>query len=419
MVGAGVAGLAAADRLGRAGKKVLLLEARTRLGGRVHTILDPEYGHPVELGAEFLEGDPEELRGLAREAGLEFYEIDERHERAESGERRPMVDVEDLIDRLLAGAESPDQDVPVAQLIRQQAGEFAPDQLDSIRMYLEGFHGADLERFGTRALAENQQAERTDSERLRRIVGGHGQLVDHLRSSLEASIIEVRSASPVSRLRWQPGLVELTVAGHRETITAAQAIVTVPLEVLRGGLELDPVPDGWEEALAALQTGMAQRIDLGFEHPWWIESGRPAPIFVHGKDEPFPVWWTTSPPSMRFLTGWVGGPRAASVVGLSQHDLVDRALGSLSSIFGQQARTLRNGLQAVHAHDWSTDPYSRGAYSYGGVGARAAREVLRQPRADTLFLSGEALATEGRNATVAGALSSGLRAAAALLGKAV
>jgi monoamine oxidase len=122
---------------------------------------------------------------------------------------------------------------------------------------------------------------------------------------------------------------------------------------------------------------------------------------------------------MPFLTGWVGGPRAASVVGLSQHDLVDRALGSLSSIFGQQTRTLRNGLQAVHAHDWSTDPYSRGAYSYGGVGARAAREVLRQPRADTLFLSGEALATEGRNATVAGALSSGLRAAAALLGKAV
>jgi monoamine oxidase len=56
IVGGGVAGLAAAGRLGEAGRRVILLEARARLGGRVHTVLDPGSQHPIELGAEFVQG---------------------------------------------------------------------------------------------------------------------------------------------------------------------------------------------------------------------------------------------------------------------------------------------------------------------------------------------------------------------------
>ncbi len=76
---------------------------------------------------------------------------------------------------------------------------------------------------------------------------------------------------------------------------------------------------------------------------------------------------------------------------------------------------LERWLRAAYTHDWLTDPFSRGAYSYGGVGARAARETLSAPVAGTLFLSGEALAPPGRNATVPGALAAGYQAAAALL----
>jgi monoamine oxidase len=76
---------------------------------------------------------------------------------------------------------------------------------------------------------------------------------------------------------------------------------------------------------------------------------------------------------------------------------------------------LQSRVRAVYTHDWSADPFSRGAYSYGGVGALRARETLRRPVAGTLFLAGEAVAGNGVNATVSGALTSGLQAAAALL----
>jgi monoamine oxidase len=131
--------------------------------------------------------------------------------------------------------------------------------------------------------------------------------------------------------------------------------------------------------------------------------------------EPFRVWWTTSPPDLPFLTGWVGGPRAEALAGISREERVRLGLESLSSIFGQRTTELSRWLQADYAYDWTTDPYSRGAYSYGRVEAASARETLRRPVAGTLFLSGEALATGGRNATVPGALSSGLRTAAELL----
>ncbi|MFL5491528.1 MAG: FAD-dependent oxidoreductase, partial [Gemmatimonadales bacterium] len=110
-----MAGLAAARRLAQASRSVLLLEARPRLGGRVHTILDAPTGHAVELGAEFLQGQPEALLEIIQSAGLTLQEIPEWHERAREGRRSDFPDVESLVDRLLAC--NPNRhDVPVAQL---------------------------------------------------------------------------------------------------------------------------------------------------------------------------------------------------------------------------------------------------------------------------------------------------------------
>ncbi|HET8836872.1 MAG TPA: FAD-dependent oxidoreductase, partial [Gemmatimonadales bacterium] len=66
VVGAGIAGLAAAERLAAAGRRVLVLEGRDRIGGRIHTAHDPDLDVPVELGAEFVHGDPSELIALIR-----------------------------------------------------------------------------------------------------------------------------------------------------------------------------------------------------------------------------------------------------------------------------------------------------------------------------------------------------------------
>jgi monoamine oxidase len=115
------------------------------------------------------------------------------------------------------------------------------------------------------------------------------------------------------------------------------------------------------------------------------------------------------------ITGWTGGPRARALAGRSHVALLEDALRALGAVFGRDAAELHRRLRAAHVHDWSADPFTLGAYSYGGVGAIEARATLSAPVEGTLFLAGEAVAQHGRNGTVHGALGSGTHAAEAIL----
>src|SRR6516165_5970587 len=75
VIGAGAAGLIAARELGRAGKKVTVLEARDRCGGRIHSLPTAEFGYPAEGGAEFVHGEAPVTRSLLREAGLSLLPV--------------------------------------------------------------------------------------------------------------------------------------------------------------------------------------------------------------------------------------------------------------------------------------------------------------------------------------------------------
>jgi monoamine oxidase len=397
---------------------VILLEARARLGGRVHTVLDPGSQHPIELGAEFVQGKSADLIQVLQDAHLSLQELPERHVRGDGDETEQYADVESLVDRFLELTLPKVGDVPVAQAIRQLAPtDFTSDEIEALTAYLEGFHAADLQRFGTAALADNQAAVTRDGPQIVRLEGGYGRLVSALRSRLDPDLVQVQTETTVTGLRWQAGRVVLEARGSDENtieLTASQAILTVPPGVLKA-INLDPLPTSWAEALGALEMGAARRIDLRFDTAWWIEANRPPSTFVVGRDEPFPVWWTPAHPSLPFITGWVGGPRAQAMAGRTHDEVARLALQSAASIFSRPVNTLESRVRAVYTHDWSTDSFSRGAYSYGGVGALAARETLRRPVAGTLFLAGEALAGNGLNGTVSGALTSGLQAAATLL----
>jgi monoamine oxidase len=72
-------------------------------------------------------------------------------------------------------------------------------------------------------------------------------------------------------------------------------------------------------------------------------------------------------------------------------------------------------LRAAYTHDWMSDPFSRGAYSYVRVGGTGAHEALGRSLERTLFFAGEAADDSGQASTVAGALARGERAARAVL----
>src|SRR5688572_4373254 len=76
VIGAGAAGLMAARKLSKAGKKVIILEARDRIGGRIYSLSEEEFGYPAQGGAEFIHGDAPVIRGLMEEAGLNFVNMD-------------------------------------------------------------------------------------------------------------------------------------------------------------------------------------------------------------------------------------------------------------------------------------------------------------------------------------------------------
>jgi monoamine oxidase len=161
--------------------------------------------------------------------------------------------------------------------------------------------------------------------------------------------------------------------------------------------------------------GPVRRIVLQFQSAWWMDKSPPAPAFVHGRDEPLPVWWTAPRPESPFLTGWAGGPRAEALRNRNHQELEHAALQSLASIFGHSFSDVEGWLTSSYSHNWSDDPYALGGYSYGGVGSIPAVQTLSMPVAKTLFLAGEAVAGGGRNATVPGALMSGYAAAGSLI----
>jgi monoamine oxidase len=394
------------------------------VGGRIHTVQSPALHHPIELGAEFVHGRPAELRALIGAAGLALDGVPEWHERETEGVEHPLPDLREQVQQLLGSRPKEGPDRPVADLVREQAGEKSEGAPAAVG-YIESFHAADLEKLGSQALAEAESAETEDGEQSFRVREGYGRLVECLQERLPSESVELRLETTITEISWRPGRVTVSTrdrAGRASEITGSKAIITLPLGVLKarpgspGAIRIEPEPLGWSTSLGALHMGVAQRIVLQFKEIWWAKPDGSLPGFVYGDEEPFLVWWTSLPRELPILTGWTGGPRALALAGLSGEALLDRALESVASIFGERPAALRDGLVQSYAHDWVSDPFALGAYSYGGVGAREARRLLATPVSDTLFLAGEATADAGRNATVHGAIASGRRAAAQALG---
>ena len=175
VIGAGVAGLAAARRLNEQGVRVIVLEARDRIGGRVFTARDARTPLPIELGAEFLHGDAPEVRAIADEARLTSVDIVGERWRAAHGRFTCMDHFWERLDRILGQADaSREPDRALAALFAERPGghRFAEDRT-AAREFVEGFHAAELDRISERSVADggNPGAEE-EEQRLARLIDG-------------------------------------------------------------------------------------------------------------------------------------------------------------------------------------------------------------------------------------------------------
>ena len=115
------------------------------------------------------------------------------------------------------------------------------------------------------------------------------------------------------------------------------------------------------------------------------------------------------------IVGWAPFRAAEHLSGQSQSFVVDQSLNTLHRLLGIALADLHARLEEAYFHDWQSDPFSAGAYSYGKVGAVGGIKTLSKPVLDTLYFAGEATDTTGNNGTVHGAIASGHRAARQIL----
>ena len=433
IIGAGAAGLTAALELSRAGLRVEILEARDRVGGRMFTSYDPVLNHPIELGAEFVHGLPPEIWLPVQQHNLKVTEVEgdlwcsinSKLQRcnffAQAG--KILSAMEDEFDDSNKSDES-----FLDFLARRFPGKDHEEAKQWATGYVSGFNAADPGLVSVRWLVNSRRAdEQIDGDRAFHIAGGYHSLVDILLRELKDLNVQIRLNTIATNIKWNPGSVEIFANGPQleTSFFASRTLITLPLGVLQatGFVRFEPeLPAEKQTALDNLAMGKVVRVTLCLRERFWqglhgTEDSRTLAklSFLFSRDRFFPTWWTQMPEPVPIITGWSAAGAAESFAGMDERSIMEQALGSLSSILQLEKSKIASQLTAAYFHDWDSDPFSRGAYSYVKVGGEGCERTLGLPIGNTLFFAGEATDISGHNGTVHGAIASGQRAARDIL----
>jgi monoamine oxidase len=413
VVGAGVAGLAAAASLRRAGARCLVLEAGMRVGGRAFT------DHPAALGgAAFDHGaswlhaaERNPLVPLAQAAGIALGDTRGDWTRRVVIDGRPASGDEiaaylDMRERFeaTAGARAeagPDTSVDAAM---------APLRGDPWLATVATWEASLIAAADPRDLSVQDWHLNELSGGNLRVGGGLGAMVTQVLAPMAGA---VRLHAPVRRIAWDRPGGAVEVAGDFGTLRARAVIVTVSTGVLRaGGITFAPaLPDDRRAALDGLPMGLLSKVALAWHGPDRLGMA-PGTSLFRRLDDPaeraifFSVW----PLGQDHVVGFFGGRAAWALAAEGAAATEACARAELARLL--DARTVEGFGPAV-VTNWGTDPAFLGAYAYARPGCLAARAAMDAPVAERLWFAGEAWCMDGLAGTVGGAFLSGTRAATA------
>ena len=423
IIGAGAAGLAAGRELSRAGKKVLLLEARSRIGGRINTLTVPEFSIPLEAGAEFIHGEMPVTQSLLKEAGISFFPSEGNFYNFRNGKFLESDGLGTTFSAIFEKAGLLKQDLPFAKFLDEYLNE---DKYKTIRetakSLAEGYDVADVQRVSTFALLEEWKDFGQSASY--RIKGGHIKLAEFLSEETKKHGGEIFLSTVVKEIRWKQDNVEV-IDSNSKNFSAQKILITVPLGVLQSKPNEEahinfspPIPEKLKSA-KSIGYGTVMKVFLEFKNAFWESAEnqiRTTPeLGFLITDTPFTAWWTQLPDKTPLLTGWLAGPNAENNKNKSEDEIISMALNALGYVFNTNKTFLEKNLLAGKAFNWQTDPCSLGAYSYATVESTKAKKVLAKPVEETIFFAGEALSEGAAMGTLEVALENGIATAKKLL----
>ena len=225
IIGAGAAGLAAARDLSGAGKRLCILEARDRIGGRIWTIHQSDLPLPIELGAEFIHGEAQQTFAIVEAAALTAYELPDTHWWAARNKWHQEPNFWEKMIKLRKRIPAGAHDISFADFLKKQRS-VPPRIKEMALMFVEGYHAAHADRISAAFLRPSDGEE--EMQKQFRIADGYDALVEWLRAGLNPERCELRLGSDVTEISWKRGSVEV-MTRRGEQFRAKAVIVTIPM----------------------------------------------------------------------------------------------------------------------------------------------------------------------------------------------
>ncbi|KQH77341.1 monoamine oxidase [Mycobacterium gordonae] len=407
VIGAGMAGLGAARSLADAGWPVRVLEARDRIGGRVHTTRD--WGVPLEMGASWIHGTTNNpLTELAQRvhADVAPTDYDDSTKLVIDPRLQPMTFNPKTWSRLVSDARDEATGGSLGAAVAAQAGDLTDRERAELDFYvtteIEDEYAADAGQLSATTFDLGKFTDGPQSV----ITSGYDAIPRLLADGLPITL-----NTTVNSISHQQNSVKVRAGDH--TFEGPAAIVTVPLGVLKAAsITFDPpLPEGHTHAVNALGFGVLAKSYFRFQKRAWDTENAFYEYLSSGDGSGKGMWaqWFTLPAAAGpIVLAFNPGSRGRTVESTPPTDLVASAQPVAQQLFGSD-------VVEVRSSSWTTDPLALGSYSFHAPGSGLDdRRRLQEPIGDRLYLAGEAVGADNP-ATVHGALLSGRHAAAELM----